>query len=583
MARRVIESVGEVVQARATTHTDRAAFTFLTDGERDEQILSYGELDRRARRIAAKLQALLRPGDRVLLLCPPGLEFIEGFYGCLYAGAVAVPAYPPDPTAPGRIERIDAIARDCRPSAILSVQLVADARELIVRYAPALAELPIVTSQAEGPDESAFAPLSIGPHDMAFLQYTSGSTGNPKGVMLTHGNLLQNQEMIREKMPQDSDGMVVGWLPLFHDMGLIGLVNYTAYIGIRCVLMGPEKFLRRPMRWLEAASRYRATLTGAPNFGFDLCVNKSTPEERAALDLSSIEILFNGAEPIRAETLDRFATAFAPSGLRAEAFMACYGLAEATLMVAASPVAVAPRTRWLDPAALESGVARDLDGADARAYVSCGSAAGDQVIAIVDPASGTPCPHGHVGEVWISGPHVGQGYWDDPQRSEETFRARLDAAARTWLRTGDLGVLLDDELYVVGRLKDLLIVRGRNLAPQDLEHVAEEAEPSLRPGCSAVVQLEGPESDGALVAVHEFDSQRGSSSPEEAIAAVREAVMRKFGVKLHAVVLIAPRCAPKTSSGKIQRRACRTAYEQGTLREVVLDWNASQRAESGRQ
>jgi amino acid adenylation domain-containing protein len=567
----VADNLAHLLRSRAESSPTKIAYTFLVDGERETRSLTYAELDARAATVAARLTERLTAGDRALLLYPPGLDFVEAFFGSLYAGVVAVPVFPPDPAAPHRVlPRINAVAADCAPSVILTVAAIAAQSAQAVRYAPALAGLDVLaTDEFETSEPGRLS--TPGADDLAFLQYTSGSTGNPKGVVVSHGNLLANERMLDDCMRQGADSVLVSWLPAFHDMGLIGVINYTAFLGASCVLMSPQHFLQRPVRWLDALSRHRGTYAGSPNFGFELCLRRITPAERAGLDLASVEVLFNGAEPVRPDTIDRFADVFAGTGLRRSALQPCYGLAEATLVVTSSRRGDAPRSGRFDAAQLEAG--RVVPSEQGRALASCGPVAGEQQVLIVDPRSRTPVPPGRTGEIWVSGPHVGLGYWQRPDATAEVFGAipsTEGGAPGGFLRTGDVGFLADGELYVVGRLKDLVIVRGRNLAPQDLERSAEEAHPGLRRGCGAVFQTEGDEPE--LVVVQEFDPASGAD-PRAAIRAIREAVLRDAEVEFDAVVLIAPRTVPKTSSGKIQRRGARRAYLAGEL-DVVARWSA---------
>jgi amino acid adenylation domain-containing protein len=552
--------LSEALRETAVSRPSQTAFTFL-DGAGAASDLSHGDLDRRALAIAARLQQLGSAGQRALLLYPPGLEFVAAFLGCLYGGVIAVPAYPP--TSERTLPRLLAIARDARPALALTT------RELLGKLQPLAARLPELGALSwvvtDGNDEGGESDAGLagawrdprsGPEALAFLQYTSGSTATPKGVMVSHGNLLHNEEMIRRAFGQSADSIIVGWLPLYHDMGLIGNVLQPLYLGARCILQAPATFLQRPLSWLMAISRYRATTSGAPNFAYDLCVRKISEEQRAGLDLASWEVAFNGAEPVRPDTLERFATAFAPQGFRRDAFYPCYGLAEATLFVSgggkdASPV---------------------VANAGARGLVGCGRPWMEQRIAVVEPESGHPVDEGQVGEIWISGPSVAQGYWDRPEATERDFRARLagppeDPGEGSFLRTGDLGFLRGGELFVTGRLKDLLIVRGRNLYPQDIERTAEESHPALRPGCGAAFAVE---SDGEerLVLVQELDPHRRGEAGE-ALEALRRAIAEEHEVQVHQAVLVRAGTIPKTSSGKIQRHAARAAFLAGTLRVEV--------------
>ncbi|MES1240588.1 MAG: amino acid adenylation domain-containing protein, partial [Acidobacteriota bacterium] len=531
---------------------EREAFVFLPDGGGAPDAVTYAELDRRARAIARTLSERTTPGDRAMLVYPAGLDFIAAFFGCLYAGVVAVPAYPP--SSRRAQPRLLGILADSRPAVALTTgKLLPRLREMEGDLA-ALRGLPWIATDTV-PDEAVdgWSSPRLSPDGLAFLQYTSGSTGTPKGVRVGHRHLLHNEEMIRRAFRQSEESVVVGWLPLYHDMGLIGNVLQPLYTGARCVLMSPVAFLQRPARWLEAVSRFRGTTSGGPNFAWELCARRMSEEEKSGLDLSSWEVAFTGAEPVRAETLDRFVEAFGPYGFRREAFYPCYGLAEATLFVSGGTPGAAPRLGELEE----------------RPLVGCGHAWMEQEIRIVDPQTGRPAPDGSIGgigEVWVAGPSVADGYWGRPEESEALFAARLEGSERRFLRTGDLGFLDGGELFVTGRLKDLVILRGRNHYPQDIELSAERSHPALRPGCGAAFGVE-VDREEVLVVVSELERHfRGTV--EEVAAAVRSAVAEEHGARVHEVVLIRTGTILKTSSGKIQRQACKRAWLDGTL-EVV--------------
>ncbi len=408
------------------------------------------------------------------------------------------------------------------------------------------------------------------PSTPAFLQYTSGSTALPKGVIVTHGNILHNEAMIRAAFGQSEESVIVGWLPLYHDMGLIGNVLQPLAAGATCVLMPPLAFLQRPVRWLQAIHRYRATTSGGPDFAYDLCVRKVGPEQRAGLDLSSWKVAFNGAEPVRAETLDRFAEAFAPCGFRREAFYPCYGLAEATLFVAGGRLGEPPVVGRFAAAGLERGEA--IPSPASRAKAGCWSAAARPGAGsgslVADPGTGEPLAPGQVGEIWVAGPSVAAGYWSRPEETARTFRARLAGDSGQgdgpFLRTGDLGFVRGGELFVTGRLKDLIILRGRNHYPQDIERTAEQAHPELEPGGAAAfsVDVAGEE---RLVIAHEVGRRfaRSGVPVAQVAAALRLAVAEEHEVQVHEVVLLRTGTLPRTSSGKVQRHACRAAWLAG--------------------
>ncbi|WP_147452418.1 non-ribosomal peptide synthetase, partial [Corallococcus praedator] len=564
-------SLVELLRQAAAERADQRLYTFLGEAGEDEATLTYGALDVRARQIGAALQQRVAPGTRALLLYPPGPEYIAGFFGCLYAGLVAVPAYPPDPTRLERtVPRLRAIIEDARAEVVLTTDFIASMGEFLFEQAPELRALHWMATDALPPEAAgAWRPPVVGTDSLAFLQYTSGSTGAPKGVRLSHGNLLHNLASISRAFQTRPDSTGVIWLPPYHDMGLIGGILEPLYQGFHTALMSPLTFLRQPLRWLEAVSRFGGTISGGPNFAFDLCVRKIAPELRSTLDLSRWEVAFCGAEPIRAETLDRFAEAFAPSGFRREAFYPCYGLAEGTLIVSGGAKSAVPVLRSLETAALEQHRAVPAaEGAPgARTFVGSGGSLPDQEIVIVDPETRSRLEPGAVGEIWVAGPSIAQGYWERPEETAQTFGARLAGEdTRTFLRTGDLGVLLDGELFVTGRRKDLIILRGRNHYPQDLELTVEQTHPALRPGCGAAfaVDVDGEE---RLVVAQEVDARKHGDL-DELMGQLRQRLAERHEVRPHALVLLEAGALPKTSSGKVQRRASRSAFLAGELPSV---------------
>jgi amino acid adenylation domain-containing protein len=569
----------DVLRERARLQPDERLFTFVADDEDVEVHVSYRELDQAARLVAMELQRYLRPGDRALLLHPPGRDYVEAFFGCLYAGVIAVPAYPPDPARLGRtLPRLQALVASCQASVVLTTSVIREMAELLTQDAPDLRALRWVATDARsGNSGQGWAPPPLSPDSVAFLQYTSGSTGTPRGVVLSHRNLLHNSALITEGFGLSPREPLVSWLPPYHDMGLIGCILQPLFRDLPTVLLSPRAFLQRPLRWLEILSRYGGAVSGGPNFAFELCVRKTTPAQRAALDLSRWRVAFCGAEPIRAQTVERFTEAFAPAGFRPEAFFPCYGLAEGTLFVSGGPAGRLPVKRHFDTQALRRGELREIEGAGGMALVGCGRPAREQELLVVDPETREPCAPGRVGEIWVSGASVAQGYWQQPEDSARVFEARLaDSERGPFLRTGDLGVLQGEQLFITGRRKDLIILRGRNHYPQDIEVTVERCSPRLRPGCGAAfsVEVEGAEQ---LVVVHELAAREDEESPAEVCARVRQAVAEQHELALHAVVLLAPGSIPKTSSGKIQRHACRAAFLEGSLEEVHA-WRESQEA-----
>jgi len=551
----------------------QTAFAFLNDGETDEIKITYAELDRQAQAIAAWLQAHGFQGQRALLLYPPGLEFISAFFGCLYAGVVAVPAYPPRMNR--SLARIQAIAADCDARIALTTSAVLE------RVQPQLVQTRGLvnvrwraTDQPSEGIENAWEYPVLGLDTLAFLQYTSGSTGRPKGVMLTHSNLMHNSGLIDHLFDQSHrTGGAVFWLPSYHDMGLIGGILQPIFMSRPNVLISPVAFLQRPLRWLEAISRYKANIAGGPNFAYDLCVRKTTPEQRSGLDLSSWQLAFSGAEPIRAETLDRFVEAFEPAGFRRESFYPCYGLAEATLIVSGGYNNVAPIVRSYDSHSLETGVVHPGSDESGRRLVSSGQVSVDQQILIVDAETLTACPERKIGEVWVKGPSIAQGYWNRPEETEQVFRGQLSDGSNPgpFLRTGDLGFFDGGELFITGRLKDLIIVRGLNHYPQDIELTVEKAHSGVRPGCVAAFAIEDQDSTRVAIIAEIERSQFGQA--DEILQAIRRDVAREHELLVDCVVAVKQGGIPKTSSGKIQRHACRTALTAGTL-EPIARWDA---------
>lgn len=565
----------DLVQHRASHSAHDKAFIYLVDGETEEIQLTYQELDRQARAIAARLQELNLVGQRALLLYPAGLDFIAAFFGCLYAGVVAVPAYPPRRNR--SMSRIQAIADDAEAKIALTTFAVWERVQPVLDQTPDLTKIEwLCTDKLPSGTERKWQQPDVHGDTLAFLQYTSGSTGTPKGVVLTHANLMHNSASIAYAFEHTRSGSGVFWLPSYHDMGLIGGILQPLYIGQPNVLMSPMAFLQKPFRWLKAISRYRATIGGGPNFAFELCVRKITPEQRAQLDLSSWNLAFNGAEPVRAETLDAFAKMFEPCGFRRTAFYPCYGMAEATLIVTGGFKAALPVVRTFDAEALENNQVVDAlaDEEGARELVGSGGKLLDQRIVIAHPELMTSVPPDQVGEIWVSGPSVAQGYWNRPEETERTFQAYLkDTGEGPFLRTGDLGFMQDGELFITGRLKDLIIIRGRNHYPQDIEATAERAHSRVRPANGAAFSCE---IDGAerLILVQEIE--RGQQDELDAvIEAIRRGISVEHEMNVDAVALMKAGSIPKTSSGKIQRHACRQEFMQGTLETVSLwrSWN----------
>ncbi|GAB2610914.1 hypothetical protein GCM10027168_49760 [Streptomyces capparidis] len=568
----LVDHFREVFGARPRQRT----FRFLVDGQGPPTGGTNAETDLRIRATAATLRQRLAPGDRVLILCPAGLDYVTSFLACLYAGVVAVPVYPPDPALLRRtLPRLTGVAEDARPAAVLASGPVTAMADRIAGQVPALRGVHWITPGGTAAAGDWRHP-GTAPEDLAFLQYTSGSTGSPKGVMVTHANLIHNiTAMGSGFFGLTEDDHMVTWLPPYHDMGLILGLLTPAFTGIPVTFMSPFAFLKHPVRWLRALSDHGGTVSGAPDFAYDLCASTVSEAEAAELDLSRWRLAVSGAEPVRPATLDRFARAFAPAGFRRRAFYPAYGLAESTLAVSGGDPAADPVVRALRAEALAEGRAEDAaPGERDRALVDCGASLDGQRIAVVDPASRERLPDGRVGEIWVRGPSVAQGYWQRPRESEETFAARLAPDGEgPFLRTGDLGFLDGGELYVTGRIKDLLIVAGRNHYPQDIERSVQDADPALRRHCGVAGTRE---SGGAerLIVVQEVDGDPEPPEADRLIEAVRARVAEDHGLRVDEVALVRRGQVPKTSSGKLRRGACLDAHLGGGLRYVAT-WSAA--------
>jgi len=565
---RACSSLVDILVRRSSAHPDRRLYAFVDEHGEEVRAMTYGELDRHARAVAARVSRIAAPADRALLLFPPGLDFIVGFFGCLYAGVVAVPL-----ALPGRRQSLHNILRvvaDCQARLVLTDTRTAQAIQAQVGDTQALFGAPLV---AVDDDSEPIEPISRvplpAPDALAFLQYTSGSTTTPRGVMISHGNLMANELMIRDAFEHTASSIVVGWVPHYHDQGIIGNILQPLYAGASCALISPITLLKKPISWLQTISRYRATTSGGPNFAYDLCIRTASPERLQGLDLSSWTLAFNGAEPIRPETLRRFVEVFGPYGFRPETWYPCYGLAEASLLVTGGSKQAPPVTRTIDKHALQQHRAVPVDPGtpESQVVVGCGRARDGERIIVVDPETRCVRAPGEVGEIWVAGPNVAEGYWKAPAHTQETFGARLsDGPDAAFLRTGDLGFLDEaGELYVTGRQKDVIILFGRNHYPHDIEKTVEQSHPALRPGCVVAFTIGGP-GDEQLVVVQEVDpAYAGKLEVDAIVGDIRKAVAAEHEVTAHTVFLAKAGAVPKTTSGKVQRRLSRQSFLDGKI------------------
>lgn len=570
MSSQSYSNIVEILLHRAKSQGEDTAYVFLQDGEHREVRLTYRELDCKAKAIAFQLQQLVNPGSRTLLIYEygAGLEFIAAFFGCLYAGVVAVPCHPPK----NRLTTTEVLTRikSADAAAILTEASVFSKLNNLLKTASV--SLPCLSTDKLNTEFAGWTAPQIDSDTLAFLQYTSGSTGEPKGVMITHGCLMHNQQMLQQAFGHTKDLVGVGWLPLFHDMGLIGNVIQPIYMGRYCVMMSPVSFIQKPIRWLQAISKYRATTSGAPNFAYDLLCDRVTPQQAASLDLSSWNVAFCGAEPVQTETMERFSRKFADRGFKATAFYPCYGMAEATLMIAGGDRQKLPKFKHLDKAALaQNKVAiANKPGSDTTTFVSAGYPWLDGKIAIVDPDSLEQYPPDRIGEIWYSGSSVGKGYWQLLEPTRQTFQASLNDG-NSYLRTGDLGFIHDGELYITGRLNDVLVFWGLNHYPQQIERTVEQSHPALKANCGAAFAVEIADKP-RLVVVQEIErTHRKTIVLDEVVEAIRWSIFQQHFIDVYGIVLLKPGHMPKTSSGKVRRSACREKFLDRSL-EVWQQW-----------
>ena len=570
----------DILRARANNQPEKIAYSFLHNDKTEEINLTFKELDMRAKAIAYKLQDMQISGERALLIFRPGLEFIVAFFACLYAGVVAVPVYPPKRNQ--KMLRLQAIVTDTQAKlALTSIPILNSIERRFSSY-PELVSLLYVATETIDRDLASQWQQSekINSDTLAFLQYTSGSTGTPKGVMISHRNLLHNEQMIKQAFGHNIDTTVVGWLPLHHDMGLIGNVLQPMYLGTSAILMSPIAFLQKPIRWLQAISRYKATTSGGPNFAYDLCVKKVRTEQKQLvdLDLSSWEVAFVGAEPVQAETLQQFAKKFGRYGFQQTSFYPCYGMAETTLLVSGGLKKVKPNIRWLDKLRLSQDRVQVSIERKERGHpiVGCGKSWSNQKIVIVNHKSLEQCRDKQIGEIWVSGASIAQGYWNKSTKTKDIFNGYLtETGEGPFLRTGDLGFIDDGELFVTGRIKDVIIVRGQNHYPNDIELTVQRSHIALRDHCGAAFLVKEAEGIERLIIVQEIERNYiRQLNVNEVVECINEAVAAEHGLQVYAMTFLRTGSISKTSSGKIRRYACRAEFLSNTL-NVIGSWSRS--------
>lgn len=594
IARRVETStLSDLLRWRSQHQPQRQAYGFVRQAEHGNESITYAELDHNARIIGTILQDKGASGKPVLLLHPPGIEYVTAFYGCLYAGAMAVPAYPPHSAR--TLPRIQAIAKDSQAGiALTTAETLADLKRHLTSL-PQLQALDwIATDVLDESLADEWQEHKTDPSAIAFLQYTSGSTGTPRGVMVTHNNLRHNLDMIGHVSQQTPESHIVSWLPPYHDLGLICGILFPLYIGFPSTLMSPVTFLQRPFRWLEIISSLKATMSQAPNFAYELCCVKVTPEQRETLDLSNWDLAACGGEPVRKETIERFVATFGPHGFRRETFFPGYGMAETTLIFATDNKFAAPIARSFNLEALKEGriLEAPADSENSKSIVGYPQFSPDQRYLIVDPETRKTCLPDQVGELWVEGPSITMGYWHRPEETSQTFQAyTTDTNEGPFLRTGDLAFAHNGVLFITGRHKDLIIINGSNYYPQDIELTTERSHRAIRQGCCVAFSIEAetnraeanrtgaspaPTGSEQLVVLVEIDPryqpastfhQAGEKStshrplePQEVTKAIRAAVQEEYGLQIQHIQLLKAGSILKTSSGKLQRRACRAEF-----------------------
>lgn len=567
------ESIIDVLKLRSIEQADKIAYRFLVDGEDLEETITYSDLDRKAQILAATIQTHCEKGDRAILLYSPGLDFIIAYFACLYAGIIAIPFPPPHHAR--LLKTIDPtinIIRDAKPKILLSNSKLINSIKQQLRSNNDFSLLHMIsTDTLEKDAHKAIQPVTgINRSDVAFLQYTSGSTSSPKGVMVSYDNLLNNLEYTERRMCTSENSSGVFWLPFYHDMGLIGGILQPLYSGFTSTLIPHLLFLQKPLRWLKAMTKYKATVTAAPNFAYDLCNEKINEANNTELDLSQLKTALNGAEPVNPSTIINFFNSFKACGFKLDAFVPCYGLAESTLMVSGGPIEEEPIIKHLDKTEFQNNKLQfsDTSSDNTISVVSCGEICDGQTIKIVNPSNLNECTSDCIGEIWINGPSVTVGYWNNQDATEETFRAKLENDSLNYLRTGDLGFISDGQLFITGRIKNMIIIDGKNYYPHDIQRVVENAHYAINPSGSAVFAIDDSKSE-QIVVLAEFQHKL-VNDVKELEDSIRSAVSESLSLDLFDVRFVIPGSIPRTTSGKIKHHACKEQYLNENLKELNL-------------
>ena len=573
------KSIIDIIKWRAENQDNALAYQFndyINTGEAEESKYSYADLDRKSRHLAAMLQDIKASGKPILIMYPPGLDYIVAYFGCLYAGSIAIPCYPP--VGSGMLSTLTFIVQNSGACFVLTLEEIKNKIWAELDKQHDLSPLLWISTDKITEDMSSYYKnVDIKEDTLAFLQYTSGSTSTPKGVIVTHGNILHNSEHIYKGFKINSESRLVTWLPPYHDMGLIGGIIQPIYGGFPVSLMAPISFIRRPVRWLQAITKFKATISGGPNFAYDLCVKKVIQEAKSGLDLSKWDLAFNGAEPIRIKTLESFADSFFSCGFNYKAFCPCYGLAESTLMVTVADVEDEPVTIKLDNRSLAQDIVKNSNSAESVFLVGCGKVKNNVQVVVANSETNCACEENRIGEIWVKGPSVANGYWNNEKETIETFQRFLNNGEGPFLKTGDLGFFHNGELYISGRIKDLIIIRGSNYYPQDIETLVEKVDSGFRQGriVAFSVEINGEEK---LVIVAENNltevKKKGKSVRDIFIAIVRT-IADKMHISVDSIVIVKTSTIPLTTSGKIRRRATRQMYLDGSMKSIA-EWNSEE-------